>query len=137
MKDIVGDLVVNAGLDLVKAREAAAATVDNGQKYLFVEADLETPSFFSVRQMGGSIIIALNTNHPAYENLVEVLGQDTKDASEPDLRDRLQKASDGLKLLLMAWARYEDEQPDGPRRMSAQGARLDWGRVAQQFLSIE
>jgi len=137
MKDIVGDLVVNAGLDLVKAREAAAATVDNGQKYLFVEADLETPSFFSVRQKGGSIIIALNTNHPAYENLVEVLGQDTKDASEPDLRDRLQKASDGLKLLLMAWARYEDEQPDGPRRMSAQGARLDWGRVAQQFLSIE
>jgi hypothetical protein len=137
MKDIVGDLVVNAGLDLGKAREAAAATVDNGQKYLFVEADLETPSFFSVRQKGGSIIIALNTNHPAYENLVEVLGQDTKDASEPDLRDRLQKASDGLKLLLMAWARYEDEQPDGPRRTSAQGARLDWGRVAQQFLSIE
>jgi hypothetical protein len=34
----------------------------------------------------------------------------------------------------MAWARYEDEQPDGPRKTNAQDARTDWGRIARQFL---
>jgi len=50
------------------------------------------------------------------------------------MRTRLVTARDGLKLLLMAWARYEDEQPDGPRRRVAQNARWDWGRIAEQFL---
>lgn len=32
-----------------------------------------------------------------------------------------------------AWARYEDEQPDGRRREAVREARTDWGRVARQF----
>ncbi|MNF11731.1 hypothetical protein D3C80_2130070 [compost metagenome] len=60
-----------------------------------------------------------------------------RDASEDDneeLRRRLTNAADGLKLLLSAWARYEDEQPDGPRRNAAQETRADWGRLARQFM---
>jgi hypothetical protein len=34
--------------------------------------------------------------------------------------------ADGLKLLLSAWARYEEEQPDGAARSRAQQARSDW-----------
>jgi hypothetical protein len=53
------------------------------------------------------------------------------------LRSRLTNSLEGLKLLLTAWARYEDEEPDGIRKTRAQDARSDWGRMARQFLEIE
>ena len=37
----------------------------------------------------------------------------------------------------MAWARYEDEQPDGQRKNYAQDTRIDWGRIARRFLENE
>jgi len=116
------------------AKELAAKTISDGLKYVIAEADLESPAFFSVKQKGGSIIITLNTSHPAYDSLVEVLERDPSSDSVDELRSRLSSASDGLKLLLMAWARYEDEQPDGLPRDRAQEARADWGRLARQFL---
>ena len=76
----------------------------------------------------------MNTSHPAYDNLVEILEEDVDGASNETLRERLKNALDGLKLLLTAWARYEDEQPDGVRREKTQEARTDWGRVARTFL---
>ena len=69
--------------------------------------------------------------------LVEVLEESTEGVSQEDLERRLTNASEGLKLLLMAWARYEDEQPDGRLKTSAQEARQDWGRIARQFLHEE
>jgi hypothetical protein len=127
----------NQGVPANAARELAARTISDGLKYVFAESDLETSAFFSVRQKGGSIIITLNTNHPAYSSLVEVLEKDPARDTDEDLRERLNNASDGLKLLLMAWARHEDEQPDGPRREQAQEARADWGKLARQFLRTD
>ena len=115
----------------------AAKTVDDGLKYVFAEADLETAAFFSVKPKGGAIIVTLNTNHPAYKNLVEILEKDVEGVDEETLRSRLTNSLEGLKLLLMAWARYEDEQPDGKRRQMAQDTRVDWGRIARQFLEQE
>jgi hypothetical protein len=126
--------LVDEGIQEPVAKEIAARTVDNGLKYVFAEADLETPAFFSVKPRGGSIVITLNTNHPAYHSLVEVLEKDQDSTSGENGAQRMGTALDGLKLLLMAWARYEDEQPDGPRRAQAQEVRVDWGRIARQFL---
>ena len=128
--------LTNQGVTQSAAEELAARTVSDGLKYTFAPAELESPAFFSVKQMGGSIIITLNTLHPAYDSLVEALDCDDED-QDNDLRQRLQSAEDGLKLLLMAWARFEDEQPDGIRRERAQEARVDWGRIARQFLRDE
>lgn len=118
------------------ARELAAGTARAGLKYVFAEANLETSAFFSVRPKGGAIIITLNTAHPAYDHLIGVLeGEgDEEELEEDELRERLSNAWYGLKLLLEAWARYEDEQPPGPLRSKVQDARNDWGRVARQFL---
>ncbi|TAD86085.1 MAG: ATP-binding protein, partial [Bacteroidetes bacterium] len=58
----------------------------------------------------------------------------TEGATQEDLGLRLKNASDGLKLLLMAWARYEDEQPDGNPKQKIKDTREDWGRIARQFL---
>ena len=135
--EIEGELIV-LGMPTAAAKELAASTISDGLKYVFAEADLESSAFFSVKQKGGSIIISLNTNHPAFGSLVEVLEKGAGDDDDvASLRERLVTAAGGLKLLLMAWARYEDEQPDGPRRIQAQETRQDWGRLARQFLKSE
>jgi len=136
-KGIIEQTLIEEGVPEMVALGIAATTVSNGLKYVFAEADLETPSFFSVKQRGGAIVITLNTNHAAYPKLVEVLEDEVSGDDSEALKDRLSNALVGLKLLLMAWARYEDEQPDGMRRQQAQDARMDWGRIARQFLNIE
>jgi hypothetical protein len=135
-QQIEGELK-DLGMPAAAAKELAATTISDGLKYVFAEADLESSAFFSVKQKGGSIIITLNTSHPAYGSLVETLERDAVGDSDASLRERLTTAAGGLKLLLMAWARYEDEQPDGPRRNQAQEARADWGRLARQFLKSD
>ena len=116
------------------AEELAAQTVGHGLKYKIIESSVNSPAFFDVKPRGGAVIISLNVEHPAYEHLVELLQSDVDGADENDLRTRLLRARNGLELLLMAWARYEDEQPDGPLREKAQEARWDWGRLAREFL---
>lgn len=119
------------------ADEIKTRIVDIGLKYSFVAASLETLAFFSVVLQGGAIIIKLNINHPAYTHLIEILDQEVENVEQKALAQRLESARDGLKLLLAAWARYEDEQPDGVRRSRAQETRVDWGKIARQFLEKE
>ncbi|MEG3897240.1 MULTISPECIES: ATP-binding protein [unclassified Microcoleus] len=136
-KEIIETKLIDRGILPSEAEELAAKTVSDGLKYTFKKADIETAAFFSVERGGGAIMIFLNANHPAYKNLVEVLEEEVEGVDPETLRSRLTNSLEGLKLLLMAWARYEDEQPDGPRRNKAQDARVDWGRVARQFLEGE
>lgn len=131
-------VLVEQGVDEVQAEELAAQTVGRSLKFTFINSILSgSPAFFDVQSRGGSVIVALNTTHPAYKHLVEVLQKEVTTASVEELQERLALARDGLELLLFAWARYEDEQPDGPRRTRAQEARYDWGRVAREFLEDE
>jgi len=102
-----------------------------------VQASIDGPAFFTVRPTGGVIMIRLNIDHPAYQYLIEILEDGTEDEDAAALRRRLDNALDGLKLLLAAWARYEDEQPSTQLRERAQEARSDWGRLARRFLSKE
>lgn len=136
-RETIAENLAATGVDAVSAGELAATTVDEGLKYLFAEASIDTAAFFTVGLRGGVISVMLNTDHPAYDNLVAVLDKDGEGATNEDLLQRMNKARDGLKLLLTAWARYEDEQPAGPRRQAARDARSDWGKVARQFLDQE
>ena len=134
MADIIAELVGN---DVPGAENFGQEIFSSDVLYQFVNANLETRAFFSVSPVGGKIIIKLNTNHPAYHQFVEVLSEDIDNTIEKDeLVQRLSKARDGMKLLLMAWARYEDEQPDGKLKENVQDARVDWGRMASDFLRI-
>jgi DNA-binding phage protein len=107
-------------------------------KYQFIESNFESPAFFSVTPVAGKIIIKLNTTHPAYNQFVEILNDNIEhDTSIAVLRQRLIDAKTGLKLLLMAWARYEDEQPGGRLKDAVKDARQDWGKMASAFMSLE
>lgn len=133
----IEQLRIDEGVTENLARELAASIVNDNLKYNFAPANLDTAAFFSVQPRGGAINITLNVNHPAYINLVEILEEDVDEVDIETLRCRLIKARSGIKLLLMAWARYEDEQPEGRRRQTAQEIRHDWGRITRQFLEYE
>jgi len=130
--------LIDSGSTSEQAKELAALTVNNGMKYLFQKDDLDTSAFFSRKSKAGTIVVTLNTKHPAYHKLVEVLEEDVSDLDVEKLRDRLFNAHKGLKLLLMAWARYEDEQIEGSQsEKEIVGVREDWGRIARLFLEDE
>lgn len=125
--------LTSVGVDITEAQERAQIVVRSGQKYEFYKVGVETAEFFTVRPKGGSLLIGLNTNHPAYDHLVTLLESSEDDNDVDALKRRLRKSFEALKLLLEAWARYEDELTDGVKKERAQEARLDWGRVARQF----
>lgn len=133
-KQVIKETLLEEGLSEKQAELLAATTVENGLKYQFAKGYLDSPAFFSVKPRGGVIFITLNTDHPAYDNLVDLLEKDVETDDLETLRSRLINALDGLELLLMAWARYEDEQPDGERKNKVQETRIDWGRLARRFL---
>lgn len=130
----IKEILTQQGLDESNATELANTAVTDSLKYIFAEASLDSPAFFSVQPRGGALIVTLNTRHPAYVRLVDVLEKDFGEQSSEKLQERLQNALAGLKLLLMAWARYEDEQQNSGSREVAQDARVDWGRIARRFL---
>jgi Histidine kinase-, DNA gyrase B-, and HSP90-like ATPase len=132
-KQEIEQVLTQQGLSQPEAEEIANTAVQDSLKYVFAEASLDTWAFFSVQPRGGAIIVTLNTRHPAYSRLVDVLERNRSEQSIETLQERLNNALDGLKLLLMAWARYEDEQV-AVKREHAQDARVDWGRIARRFL---
>jgi hypothetical protein len=125
---------VEVGLDAAEAEAHATKLLEDKRKYEFVHQAMDSDAFFSVRTKGGAILITLNTEHPAYQHLVALLEQDPDDADVAAIRERMRKSHEGLKLLIEAWARYEDELPL-TLRDTARQARADWGRVARQFLA--
>ena len=127
------EAIEEAGLPSGQAHDLAHRTIENRLKYVFVESAMDTPAFFSVAPRGGAIMVRINTEHPVYTHLIEVLEQG--DESTENAEGRLANAREGLRLLLEAWARYEDEQPEGPRRDAAMDTRSDWGRVARRFFA--
>lgn len=135
LEEIISELT---GDDVPEANEYATEIHNSSILYQFINANLESRAFFSVSPVGGKIIIKLNTNHPAYQKFVEILNDDVdSDSDVEDLISRLRLAKDGMKLLLMAWARYEDEQPDGKLKESVKDARMDWGKMAAEFMRID
>jgi hypothetical protein len=133
-KAAIEEFALAEGVPAELAHEMAEDLVGSQRKFEFVEARLDSSAaFFSVELRGGVLFVKLNTTHPAYAHLIEVLDASAAEASEADLRDRLTRARDGLKLLLMAWARYEDET-EGRQRERLQDIRNQWGRMARDFM---
>ncbi len=116
------------GYSAEQAREISEDIVRHGVKYSFTDGPLDGGAFFNVRPVAGEIVIKLNINHPAYGHLVEALQTEiSEDDSRDELAGRLTRANRGLRLLLMAWARYEDEEENPVRRETLQDIRTDWG----------
>jgi hypothetical protein len=112
-------------------------TVSQGKHTrLLTSRNPDSPAFFNIEFIPGLLQVALNMDHPVYNDLIAVLDKDFDGASEEELKDRLVAAANAFKLLLLSWARFEDEQPEKPRARAKQ-MRQDWGRIASEFLGAD
>lgn len=128
--------LVESGYEETDAVALAEQTVTSNLKYVFADTALEGRMFFTVSAVGGEVFIRLNSKHPAYENLIELLADDPDESlSSDEALARLRRAHLGIKLLLISWARFEDEAFPEERRLGIQDIRTDWGRYAWEYLA--
>ena len=118
------------------AQEWAEETVRSGRRVLIKAVTLgHQDAFFDVESVSDVIEVWLNDQHPVHEHLIEVVAADLGDQTPEELIVRLQKAAFTLRMLLVAWARYEDKAPVG-MTATLEDVRMDWGREARKFLSV-
>ena len=91
-------------------------------------------AFFDVEhQQGGLTTVVFNTKHVLYQKLIAILEPDIEEESDAQLLNRINEASDTLKLLFAAWARYHLE--DVPARDGLYDVRQKWGEMARFILN--
>ena len=116
---------IEGGVPEEEAKEIAVEWARTETKFIFKEASVPGPAIFDIRSRAGKIFVIVNSNHPARDGLFELLKDDDGTNDTPALSS--------LKLLLEAWARLEDEA-EPRRRQALEDVRLDWGRIARDFL---
>ena len=67
------------------------------------------------------------------EDLEDMTDEEAQDLSKEEIQQRAIHASQSVKLLLGAWARYEDEASPEERRQLLK-IRREWGSVAQTLM---
>jgi len=112
----------------VPTRDLRAYTSDAGFKYVIRAAELiDAASMFSVETVGGQIRIDLNITHPMYPYLEASV---TSESDPNPEENRASLANEAVRLLLEAWARLEEDQPEGRLSETAKEFRQGWGRSA-------
>lgn len=106
------------------ASKVAHDYVQRNLKFYFDETRIPGSMMFDVSSKAGTIFVKLNSSHPVTQNLVGEL-QDHEDEMGPALA--------ALKLMIMAWARMEDEAND-ELRQTLEDIRSDWGKIARDFV---
>ena len=131
--ELIKEFLQKMKVDPAQVEQNLGDIIDAGLRYSINHEYLETDAFFSVDQIGGAIFITLNRNHQAYSELFDTLGQDTSEATPQQMQQLLLRANSALLIMLIAWARLEDES-QGSNKIRLQDARKDWGRIARDFL---
>jgi hypothetical protein len=132
-EDLVKDLVEKKYYPEQSAEDIAEAVEKRKKRVIFVEAEMDGYAFFKVEQRPGGITeIIFNTAHPAHEQLMRALEVSVEGETDKELLDRIVNASDTLRMLFAAWARYEME--DMPNRARIYDVRQEWGKMARVFL---
>lgn len=129
------DLINDKNYSEQVAEQIAKAVATRDRRVIFIEKDSEAYSFFNIEQRPGGITeIIFNRKHPAFESLILALDQEIpENITVRELTARIGNASDTLKMLFAAWARYEME--DIPSRQRISDMRQDWGKMARIFLT--
>ena len=123
-------------VDEKTAQEWIDETLGSGRRVLLKSVTLgHRDAFFHVESVNNVIEVWLNDQHPVHEHLIEVVSAESEDETHEEVVHRLQKAAFTLRMLLIAWARYEDKAPAGMKG-AFEDFRMDWGREARKFFSV-
>ncbi|MFL2938946.1 MAG: ATP-binding protein [Opitutales bacterium] len=105
--------------------------ITSGSKYIIQKKPGLGRAFFSVQRIVDAKLITINTDHPAFLNLVDALeGAETTDLDHA--LETMRKAKISLMLLLEAWAKLETEAR-GNEAQFLSDAREDWGKHLRDF----
>ena len=129
----VESLVEKHSLDQSDALQRVAETIEAGNRVRWIQSAQSSAAFFDVESLPNVIQVALNTNHPVYSHLYDIMHPDVDELTEDEVRERLAKAAAAFRVLIYSWARYEEEQTDRDRRQ-VRDARWQWGKYAEEFL---
>lgn len=125
------------GVDDDDVRVVTGDIVDEGLKYSITDSPMKhNPAFFAVDSEAGAVIITLNRAHAAYEKLFSTLSTgDLDKMTSQELHQMILRANSALQLMLIGWARLEDEAV-GNRANAFRDARNDWGTITRDFLTF-
>lgn len=128
----VESLVVKHRIDEQDALEKIDETIKAGNLVRWIQSSQSSPAFFDVEALPKLLQVALNTDHPVYSHLYEIMHPDVEELTEDEVRERLAKAAAAFRILIYSWARYEDEQTGRDQR-HVRNARIEWGKYAEEF----
>lgn len=119
--------------DLESASEEARNIIENKINTKFIEASLNFPYFFDVSLKGGVTIITLNTDHPAYKHIVEII-ENIPEGLDSETKTRFQNLRAAINLIFVSWAFYENHTLKDEDRYKLQMIRLDWGHRLRDLM---
>ena len=118
------------GVEPDKAHVDAAAIVRQGLNFNFEHSDLSGFDMFRVVSRGGILNVQLNINHAVYEYLRVIEDEALQTGSET-----MRRAAVGIQVLLLAWARMEDEIEMANKRREFQDTGQRWGKMVHRVLN--
>ena len=122
--------LVEEGFERDEAEKIATELVRQKLNYNFEHSDLSGYQMFKVVSRGGILNVQLNINHAAY-NFIRVIEDEALQSGSEIAR----RAAVGIEVLLLAWARMEDEIEMHEKRIEFQDTGLSWGRMVHRVLS--
>ena len=115
-----------------EALERIRETIESGNRVRWIQTAQNSPAFFDVESLPAVLQVVLNTNHPVYQYLFDVMHPQMDDLDEDALRHRLAQAAAAFRILIYAWARFEEEQLNSQKK-HVRDARFEWGKSAEEF----
>jgi hypothetical protein len=120
------------GQTVEDARRIAQLVIQLGLSYQFRPAQLDGYQMFNVRSNQGVLHVNLNTEHHIYDLLKHIEDDIDKNADESDPAFQ---ASVAIRLLLISWARMEDQTEAREERMQIQNIATNWGHQSEKLLT--
>lgn len=127
-------------LDPDDALQRVDETIRTGNRVRWIQSEQQSPAFFDVEPLPNVVQVALNTNHPVYSHLWDVMHPNLNeegDAIQDELQDRLERAAMAFRILIYSWARYEEEQSIDKDKRNVRNARYEWGKYAEEFFDVD
>ena len=118
-----------SGQGFEDADTIAAALVRNDFRFDFKSVNGRAFEMFTCDSRGGVLFVNLNINHQLYE-FIKFIEQEA-DVNENPV---VWKAAVGLRTLLLAWSRMEDQIESPEKTQEVQSIAADWGRQASMVL---
>jgi hypothetical protein len=122
---------IESGQSRQEAEDLARAVVRSGLGYQFGAQQLDGFRFFNVRSNQGILHINLNTDHRIYNWLNNIEGRLDENVDE---EDPAFQAVVALRLLLLSWARMEDQTESLDERRYIQEIANHWGKHVEKVV---